>query len=743
MEHAKNLHSTPLKDALSERYLSYALSTITARSLPDVRDGLKPVHRRLLYAMLELKLNPAQGYKKCARIVGDVMGKYHPHGDSAIYDAMVRLAQAFSVRYPLVDGQGNFGNVDGDNAAAMRYTEARLTAFASAMLLGIDQDTVDFRETYDGEGAEPLVLPASVPNLLANGSSGIAVGMATHIPPHNVGEIVDALLYLIKSPNAHIEKIMSFIQGPDFPTGGVLTESHADIVQAYSTGRGSMRIRAKWEKQDLGGGLWHVVISEIPYQVQKSRLMEKLADVIETKKVPLLQDVRDESAEDIRIVLEPRTRNVDATLMMEALFKVTDLETRFGLNMNVLSDKGRIPKVLNIRDVLQEYLNHRHEVLVRCNTYRKHEIERRLEILQGYLVAFLNLDEVIHIIREHDDPKTHLMTTFALTENQANAILNMRLRSLRKLEEMEIRKEHDILSQELTRIDTLLGDESLRWKAISDELKQTKQDFGVKSPNGVRRTTLGQVPQDMGDVDLDDIMIEREPISVVFSKNGWVRALKGHVADENDIKYKDNDAKAFVLKVHTTDKLLILISSGRVFTLGCDKLPGGRGNGEPLNLMVDIPAGEHVVAIEPYNADARMVVASSDGYGFIVQASECFAQTKNGKHLIKVPAPHYACIFQPVQGDTIAVVGTNRRLLLFPVSEIPVIARGRGVILQKYKDAKLSDVKTFYESDGLQWQLGENRTRSETELLAWMGKRASIGKIPPVGFPKNNTFGEK
>ncbi len=740
MEHAQHLYSVPLKTALSERYLSYALSTITARSLPDVRDGLKPVHRRLLYAMLELKLNPTQGYKKCARIVGDVMGKYHPHGDVAIYDAMVRLAQAFSVRYPLVDGQGNFGNIDGDNAAAMRYTEARLTAFASAMLQGIDQDTVDFRETYDGEGAEPVVLPSYVPNLLANGSSGIAVGMATNIPPHNVGEVIDALLYVIKTPNASFEKIMSFIKGPDFPTGGVLSESHATIVNAYATGRGSMRMRAKWHKQDLGAGLWQVVVTEIPYQVQKSRLMEKLAEIIEHKKVPVLVDVRDESAEDIRIVLEPRSRNVDAHIMMEALFKVSDLETRFGLNMNVLSAQGRVPNVLNIRDILQQYLDHRHDILVRRNTYRKNQIERRLHILQGYLIAFLNLDAVIRIIRTDDTPKQALMQAFELSDTQADAILNMRLRSLRKLEEIEIRKEFDTLNSELNHINTLLADESLRWQVIADELRQVKKDFGQNTAHGKRLTTLGDVPADM-DIPVES-MIEKEAITFVCSKNGWVRALKGHVTNFDDIKYKDNDKKGFVIKVHTTDKLLILVSSGKVFTLGCDKLPGGRGNGEPLNLMVEIPAGERVVAILPYVHNQPLVVASTDGYGFMTHADDCVAQTKNGKQLIKIAAKQSALLLKPAVGDMVAVIGTNRRLLIFPLAELPTIGRGRGVKLQKYKDAQLNDVKVFCQSEGLQWPAGANRVRIETELMAWMGKRASVGKIPPNGFPKNNTFAE-
>ena len=735
-KYAHTLIDMPLKTAISERYLSYALSTITSRSLPDVRDGLKPVHRRLLFAMMELKLNPGLGYKKCARIVGDVMGKYHPHGDSSIYEAMVRLAQDFSVRYPLVDGQGNFGNIDGDNAAAMRYTEARMTKFAQDMLRGIDQDTVNFRDTYDGEGAEPVVLPSAVPNLLANGSSGIAVGMATNVPPHNVSEVCDALLHVINFPNASIDKLIDFVKGPDFPTGGVLVENRQTIVDAYTSGRGSMRIRAKWEKEDLGNGLWQVVITDIPYQIQKSRLIEKIADIIEEKKVPILADVRDESADDLRLVLEPRTRNVDADTMMQALFKYTDLETRFALNMNVLCDKGRVPKVLNLREVLREYLDHRHEVLVRRSQHRKSQIERRLEILKGYLIAFLNLDEVIRIIREEDDAKKSLMSAFNLSDIQTDAILNMRLRSLRRLEEMELKTEHTKLTQELAGIDALLVNENDRWSIIAAEVKQTKLDYSLKTKFGARRTEIREAPSDI-EIPLES-MIEKEPVTVVCSKNGWVRALKGHIVDTNDIKYKEGDEEDFVFKIQTTDKILVMTTSGKFYTLIVDKLPGGRGNGEPLSLMFDFPQGDSIVSMRVHRAGQKLLVASSDSRGFIVQEDGVIAQTKNGKQILTPSKGEKATICIDATGDSVAVVGSSRKLLVFGIEEMPEMSRGRGVILQKYKDAKLSDVKVFNRSEGLSWPAGKNRTRIETELTGWIGRRASIGKIPPTGFPKNN-----
>ena len=735
-KYAQTLIDMPLKNAISERYLSYALSTITSRSLPDVRDGLKPVHRRLLFAMMELKLNPGLGYKKCARIVGDVMGKYHPHGDSSIYEAMVRLAQDFSVRYPLVDGQGNFGNIDGDNAAAMRYTEARMTKFAQDMLRGIDQDTVNFRDTYDGEGAEPVVLPSAVPNLLANGSSGIAVGMATNIPPHNVSEVCDALLHVIKFPNASIDKLIDFVKGPDFPTGGVLVENRQTIVDAYMSGRGSMRIRAKWEKEDLGNGLWQVVITDIPYQIQKSRLIEKIADIIEEKKVPILADVRDESAEDLRLVLEPRTRNVDAETMMQALFKYTDLETRFALNMNVLCDKGRVPKVLNLREVLREYLDHRHEVLVRRSQHRKGQIERRLEILKGYLIAFLNLDEIIRIIREENDAKKSLMSTFNLSDIQADATLNMRLRNLRRLEEMELKAEHTKLKDELVSIDALLVNEKDRWSIIAAEVKQTKLDYGLKTEFGARRTEIGEAPSDI-EIPLESV-IEKEPVTVVCSKNGWVRALKGHIVDTSDIKYKEGDEEDFVFKVQTTDKILVMTTSGRFYTLIADKLPGGRGNGEPLSIMFDLQQGDRIVSMRVYRAGQKLLVASSDSRGFIVQEEGVIAQTKNGKQILTPSKGEKATICIDATGDSVAVVGSSRKLLVFGIEEMPEMSRGRGVILQKYKDSKLSDVKVFNRNEGLSWPAGKNRTRIETELTGWVGRRASIGKIPPVGFPKNN-----
>lgn len=737
---AYDLQETQLSDALSQRYLAYALSTITSRSLPDVRDGLKPVHRRLLYAMRELKLNPETGYKKCARIVGDVMGKYHPHGDGAIYDAMVRLAQEFSVRFPLVDGQGNFGNIDGDNAAAMRYTEARMTTVAKLMLEAIDENAVDFRDTYDGEGAEPLVLPANFPNLLANGASGIAVGMATNIPPHNVAEICDGLLHLIKFPNASIEKLVNLIPGPDFPTGGILCEDRETVIKTYSTGRGAFRIRAKWEIEKHKGGFWQIVITEIPYQIKKSKLIEKIADLIADRKIPMLQDVIDESAEDVRIVLEPKNRNINADLMMEILFKNTDLESRFNLNMNVLSEGGRTPKVLNIRQVLQEFLNHRHQVLQRRSRFRMDKIERRLEILNGLLVCFLNLDEIIAIIREEDDSKAVIMQRFTLTELQTDAILNMRLRSLRRLEEMEIKTEHTALSQELADLKKLMADEGMRWSRIADEIKKLKKTFAQTTPLGNRRTKIAPAPQS---VDMPtEALVEREPITVILSDKGWMRGMKGHVKSFADITYKEGDSQGFVAHAQTTDKILILSETGRVYTLGADKLPGGRGNGEPLRLMIDLPNEDTVVHMGIYNPDGKVLMVASDGRGFVVSEQDMVAQTKNGKQVLNVKSPITAKICTPVVGDMVAVIGENRKLLVFPISEIPVRARGKGVKLQNYRDGGIGDAKTFVGEQGLTWTLGE-RTRTETDLRPWLGKRATTGKMPPAGFPRDNKFGDK
>ena len=734
---ALEVRRAPLADALSERYLAYALSTITSRSLPDARDGLKPVHRRLLYAMRELKLYPEGGFKKCARIVGDVMGKYHPHGDQAIYDAMVRLAQEFAVRYRLVDGQGNFGNVDGDNPAAMRYTEARMTETAQRLLEGIDENAVDFRPTYDGEAEEPVVLPSNFPNLLANGASGIAVGMATSIPPHNVSELCDALLHLIKHPMATIDKLVDYVAGPDFPTGGVLREDRATIAEAYATGRGSFRIRARWEVEKLKGGQWQVVVTEIPYQVPKSRLIERIAELINDRKLAILADIRDESAEDVRIVLEPKSRNADPEHLMESLFKRTDLETRFSLNMNVLTGGGRVPKVVNLREALQEFLDHRHDVLIRRSEHRKSQIERRMEILEGYIVCYLNLDEVIRIIREEDHPKQALITAFELTDLQAESILNMRLRALRKLEEMEIRKEHEALAAELEGLIELLGDEDLRWKRIGEEIRAIRKAYGPETETGRRHTSIEDAPTSV-EIPLE-AMIEREPITIVCSEKGWIRAMKGHLAEDAEVKFKEGDGPRFRIHGYTTDKILVFATNGRFYTLGADKLPGGRGNGEPLRLMVDLPNEYEIVRILVHDPERHLLVASSDGRGFRIAEKDVVAQTRNGKQVLNVAdkAEAYLCV--PVEGEMAAVVGRNRKLLVFAVEEIPEMTRGRGVILQKYRDGGISDLKTFKAEEGLTWRIGE-RVRTETDLTTWLGKRAQAGKLPPAGFPRSNTF---
>ncbi len=733
---AGEIRPTAFADALGERYLSYALSTIMSRSLPDVRDGLKPVHRRMLHAMRELRLDPASGFKKCARIVGDVMGKYHPHGDAAIYDAMVRLAQSFAVRYPLVDGQGNFGNIDGDNPAAMRYTEARLTAIAKALLEGIDEDAVDFRETYDGEGEEPLVLPASFPNLLANGAAGIAVGMATSIPPHNAGEICTALLHLIKRPNATIGKLVDFIPGPDFPTGGVLVESRENVLEAYNTGRGGFRLRAQWHTEKVKGGGYKVVVTEIPYQVQKSKLIEKIAELMHARKLTMLNDIQDESTDEVRLVLEPKSRNVDSTVLMESLFRQTDLETRFSLNMNVL-DADQSPRVMNLKEVLCAFLDHRHDVLIRRSRFRLGKIEHRLEILDGYLIAYLNLDEVIRIVREEDDAKGALMAQFSLSELQADAVLNMRLRNLRKLEEMEIRGEHKSLSDEKAELETLLGDETLRWKAITGQIQEIRSKFGEKSEIGARRTEIGEPPSDV--VIPLEAMIDREPVTVVCSKKGWVRAARGHLQDFSEVRYKEGDKERFVFHAETTDKILVFATNGRFYAMGVDKLPGGRGFGEPLRLMFDMPSDHDIAELLIFKPGRKLLIASSDGRGFVVTEKDVFAQTRAGKQVLNVSGNAEAKVCVPAVGDSVAVIGENRKLLIFDAAELPEMTRGRGVILQRYKDGGLSDVCMFNRTDGLQWRSGE-RTRTETNLRDWAGKRAQSGRLPPKGFPRNNRF---
>jgi topoisomerase-4 subunit A len=723
---------TRLADALSERYLAYALSTITARSLPDVRDGLKPVHRRLLWAMHQLRLDPEAGFKKCARIVGDVMGKYHPHGDSSIYEALVRQAQDFAARYPLVEGQGNFGNIDGDNAAAMRYTEARLTEVAQAMLDGIEENAVDFRATYDGEEREPVVLPAAFPNLLANGAAGIAVGMATSIPPHNAGELCDAALALIRDPDADL---MEHIAGPDFPTGGVLVEPKEAIREAYETGRGGFRVRAKWEREALKNGTWQIVVTEIPYQVQKAKLIEQIAQLLEEKKLPLLADVRDESTDVVRLVLEPKSRTVEPAVLMETLFRATALESRFPLNMNVL-DADRTPRVMGLREVLRAWLDHRHAVLVRRTEHRLAAIARRLEILDGYLVVYLNLDEVIRIIRSEDEPKPVLMAAFSLTELQADSILNMRLRSLRKLEEMEIRKEHRKLSAEQKKLQGLMASEKKRWEAIAEQITETRAKFG-DGPLGRRRTEAGRVlPAVLVD---ETAFVEREPITVILSEKGWIRAQKGHIPLDGEIRFKEGDGLLAALHAQTTDRIVIFATNGRAYTLKADAVPRGRGDGQPVRLMVDLTNEDAVVSMFVHEEGRRFLLAASDGKGFVVKGEDLLAEKRTGKQVLNVDPPVEAAVCTPVEGDSVAVIGENRKLLVFPLEQVPEMTRGRGVQLQSYRDGGLSDAKVFSRAEGLTWTLG-GRTRTETDLRPWIGNRAGAGKAPPNGFPRSNRF---
>lgn len=725
------------RDALSERYLAYALSTITARSLPDVRDGLKPVHRRLLYAMLQLRLDPKSGYKKCARVVGDVIGKYHPHGDVAVYDTLVRLAQTFAVRYTLVEGQGNFGSIDGDNPAAMRYTEARLTEAAMALLEGIDQDTVDFRPTYDGSEEEPVILPASIPNLLANGAEGIAVGMATSIPPHNIGELCDTLLLLLKKPSATIEELLALMPGPDFPTGGVIVEDAATIRHAYETGRGSIRVRARWVKEPLSHGLYQIVITEIPYQVSKSRLIEKMAELFKNKKLPLIANLRDESAEDIRVVIEPKSRQVDAEMLMESLFKVTDLQTRFSLNLNVLTSKN-VPSVLNLKEIIGEFIAHRFVVLERRTRFRLGKIAARLEILGGLMVAYLNLDEVIRIIREEDEPKAVMMKRFKITDTQAEAILNMRLRSLRKLEEIEIKREQKELKKEQEALELILSSETEARKVIRGEIKDIQQRFGVDTVLGARRTVFADAP-DVREVSIE-AFIEKEPITVVYSRMGWIKALKGHFDDLSDVKFKEGDEVACVVKARTTDAILFFASNGRFYSLRGADLPGGKGFGEPLRLMVDLPNDADIVAVLAHEPGRKLLVASSIGKGFIVEENSVVAQTRGGKSILN-PGGGNAVACQPVPSgaDTVAIMGDNRKLLIFPLDQIPVMSKGQGVTLQKYKGGQLADLKMFTRAEGLSWSLG-NKVRTEADIAPWLGNRASVGRLPPVGFPRSNRF---
>ncbi|MER2510551.1 DNA topoisomerase IV subunit A [Amaricoccus sp.] len=730
----------PLARALGDRYLTYALSTIMHRALPDARDGLKPVHRRILYAMRGLRLDPGTAFRKCAKIVGEVMGNYHPHGDQSIYDALARLAQDFNIRYPLVDGQGNFGNIDGDNPAAQRYTEARLTAAAAALMEGLAEDAVDFRDNYDGSEREPVVLPAAFPNLLANGSSGIAVGMATNIPPHNIDELCGACLHLIKAPNARDETLLDFVQGPDFPTGGVIVEPRAAIKEAYRTGRGSFRLRARWAVEDLGRGQWQIVVTEIPYQVQKGKLIERIAELINAKKVPILQDVRDESAEDIRVVLEPRARTVDPAVMMEMLFRNSDLETRFSMNMNVLID-GRTPKVCSLREVLRAFLDHRRDVLLRRSRFRLDRIDARLELLEGFLVAYLNLDRVIEIIRTEDEPKAVMMAEFALSDTQAEAILNMRLRNLRKLEEMEIRGERDALILERAVLVTLLDSEEAQWDRVAEQIREVRATFGKNAAGGARRSTFDDVP-DVEEVSLEQ-MIEREPITIVCSQMGWIRAMKGHLAPDAELKFKDGDGPRFFLHAETTDRILLFASNGRMFTLAASTLPGGRGMGEPVRLMADLPNEAQMVALFTHRPGRRLLVASDAGDGFLLPEDEAVAQTRAGKQILNLRDGARARICRPATGDHVVVVGENRKLLVFPLTELPEMARGKGVRLQRYKDGGLSDVATFDLAAGLSWKDPAGRTRLVTadDLAEWIGARASAGRMAPRGFPQDNRLG--
>ena len=728
-----------LREALEERYLAYALSTIMNRALPDARDGLKPVHRRILYGMRLLRLDPGAAFKKSAKVVGDVMGNFHPHGDQAIYDALVRLAQDFAQRYPLVDGQGNFGNVDGDNAAAMRYTEARLTEVARLLIDGIDEDTVDFRGTYDGTNQEPVVLPAAFPNLLANGSQGIAVGMATSIPPHNAAELCDAALFLIDNPKARSKTLLKYVKGPDFPTGGIIVDTPETIAEAYNTGRGSFRVRARWKQEDTGRGTYVIVITEIPWLVQKSRLVEKLAELINEKKLPLVADVRDELAEDIRLVIEPRSRSVDAELMMELLFKLTELESRIPLNMNVLV-KGRVPQVLGLAEALREWLDHRREVLLRRSNHRLAEIEHRLEMLGGYLVAYLNLDKVIKIIRTQDEPKPVLMKTFKLTDVQADAILNMRLRNLRKLEEMEIRAEDKALREERTKLKALVASPAQQWKTISGQIKEIREKFGPKTDIGKRRTTFGIAPAH-DEAAIEEAMVVREPITVVVSEKGWIRALRGHVSDFSGVSFKTDDALKFAFPTETTAKVMIFGSNGRFYTLDASKLPGGRGHGEPVRLFIDLENAD-VVAALAYQGRRKFLVASHQGNGFVVAEDECLGTTRKGKQVLNLKAPDKAGAMTTVDGELAATIGGNRKMVIFPLNQVPEMGRGRGVRLQRYKEKGLSDVTTFTAEVGLTWNdaAGRSFTLPMKELKDWRGNRADAGRIAPKGFPKNNKF---
>ena len=723
--------------ALSSRYLAYALSTITQRALPDVRDGLKPVHRRILYAMRQLKLNPENAHKKCARIVGDVMGQYHPHGDASIYDALVKLSQSFSARYPLVNGQGNFGNIDGDSPAAMRYTEAKMTAAGVALLTGLDEDAVDFGPTYNEEDEEPLVLPAGFPNLLANGSQGIAVGMATSIPPHNAAELCDAALHLIKTPKARVETLMKYVLGPDLPTGGIIVEPQESMLETYRTGRGGFKVRARWNVEDTGRGQYQIIITEIPYQVQKSRLIEKLAEIIELKKSPGLIDVRDESAEDVRIVLEPKSKNIDPALLMESLFKISELENRVSLNMNVL-DATRTPRVMDLREVLQSWLDHRRVVLLRRSNQRLAKIADRLEILDGYMIAFLNIDEVIRIIRFEDKPKQELIKAFNLTDRQAESILNMRLRALNKLQEIEIQGEHDKLSSERDALNKLVSTDSLQWDAIAEQVREVRDIYGPKTELGARRTTFDVAPDI--DVDLATAFITKEPITVVMSEKGWIRVMKGKMDDFSGLKFKEGDKLAYAVPAETTDKIIIFATNGKFYTLGADKLPGGRGNGEPIRLLVDMENDHSPIGMFVHNPERELLVASSDGYGFRVSEADIIASTRGGRKTLNVKGDAEALRVIQINGDKIATIGENRKILIFDLEELPIMTRGKGVRLQKYKDGGLSDVTTFKKEEGLTFLDTSARRNDVPDWHLLEGKRAQAGRMAPRGFSRKSSF---
>ena len=731
-----------LRQALEERYFAYALSTITQRALPDARDGLKPVHRRILYGMRLLRLDPGATFKKSAKIVGDVMGNFHPHGDQAIYEALVRLAQDFASRYPLVDGQGNFGNIDGDNPAAYRYTEARLTEVARLLLDGIDEDAVDFRPSYDGVTHEPAVLPAAVPNLLANGAQGIAVGMATSIPPHNVAELCDAALYLIEQPKARTRTLLKYVLGPDFPTGGLIVDPPEVIAEAYATGRGSFRVRARWKTEDTGRGTYQIVVTQIPWQVQKMRLVERIAELINERKLPLLADMRDESAEDVRLVFEPRSRAVDPALLMESLFKLTEVESRVPLNMNVLL-RGRIPKVVGLAEALGEWLAHRRDVLLRRSRYRLAQIERRLEVLSGYLIVYLNLDKVIKIIRKEDEPKPVLMKTFKLSDNQADAVLNMRLRNLRRLEEMEIRQEDKTLRAEKKSIEDLLRSEKQQWNKIAEEVRAVRDTFGPKTPLGKRRTSFAEAPAH-DEAAIEQALVEREPVTIVVSEKGWIRALRGQVADLAVLSFKADDSLKLAFFAETTSKLLVFATNGRFYTIEAAKLPGGRGHGEPIRLFIDLEQEADVVSVFRYQGGRKLIVASRQGRGFIAPEDECLANTRKGKQVLNVTAPDQAQTVALVEGDLGAAIGENRKMLIFAIEQVPEMTRGRGVRLQRYKDGGLSDVKTFEVEKGLSWADSAGRifNLSLKELADWRGNRADAGRLAPKGFPKTNSFGD-